>query len=218
MLGAMSGVYFSQAANSENYKINADVIGIGGDLGSSASYKLTDTIGEPIVGIGASENYKSKAGFWQMVNTVLSLTVDSNAVNLGAHTPGTPVNGQSTLTVTTDAWGGYDLLVSQDHSLQHTDTVTTIADYSCPISAPCLWSGTGLGFSVTTGTGVDPKWGSTPNFKYAAVPGVDTIFHAKTGYTSGGNNTVVDYKVDTPSTQKSGVYGNTLTYTAIAKL
>jgi len=206
------------AAESENYKINADVLSVGGDAGSSENYKLTDTLGEPVVGIGASENYKSKAGFWPMVNTAISLVVNSNAINLGSHTPGTPITGNSIITVTTDSWGGYDLLASEDHNLLHEYSVATIPDYSCAINAPCLWSGTGLGFTVASGTGVESKWGSDPNFKYAYFPESDAIFHIKTGYTSGGDETEVEYKLDTPTTQKSGSYSNTITYTAISKL
>lgn len=39
--------YFSFAASSESYKIDADVLGVGGNAGTSESFKLTDTIGEP---------------------------------------------------------------------------------------------------------------------------------------------------------------------------
>lgn len=209
---------FCGAAASENYKINADVIGIGGALGSSESYKLTDTLGEPIIGVGTSESYKTKAGFWYMAGTSLSLIVDSNTKNLGNIDPGTPVTAESTLGVTSDSWGGYDLLASEDQKMTHTDLATTVDDYSCAIANPCLWSGTGLGFTVKSGTGVEAKWRDGINFKYAAFSSTDTAFHEKTGYSSGADNTVVEYKVDTPASQKSGDYSNVITYTAIAKL
>lgn len=206
------------AMGSTNYKINADVIGVGGGLGTSSSYKLFDTAGEPVIGIGQSANYDIKAGFAYMVNYSLSFLVDSNTVNLGTVTPGSSATGQSTLTVTTDSWGGYDILISENHALLHTDAVTTLSDYVCTIASPCLWSGNGFGFTVKSGTGVDAKWGTNPNYKYAGIPGVDTLFHSKTGYTSGGDSTVVGYEVAPPSTQRSGTYSNILTYTATSKL
>jgi hypothetical protein len=209
---------FCSAATSENYKIDADVIGIGGVLGSSESYKLTDTLGEPIIGVGTSESYKTKAGFWYMTGTSLSLVVDSNTKNLGNIDPGTPVNAESTLSVTSDSWGGYDLLANEDQKMTHTDLTTTIDDYSCSISLPCLWSGTGLGFTIKSAAVVNPKWRDGLNFKYAAFPSADTIFHEKNGYSSGADNTVVEYKIDTPASQKAGDYSNIITYTAIAKL
>ena len=103
------------AMGSANYKINADVIGASGELGSSTNYRLSDTLGESVAGIGSSTNYKAQQGFQYMINTGISLTVDSNTVNLGSAVPGSLVQGQSTLQVTTDSWGGYDLLISENH-------------------------------------------------------------------------------------------------------
>jgi hypothetical protein len=210
--------FFSFAMSSSNYKINADEIGVGGGLGNSASYKVIDTIGEPIIGNGQSESYKIKAGFIPMTNYSLSLVVDSNVKDLGSVTPGGSVQGQSTLNVTTDSWGGYDLLINQNHSMLHADAVTTIADFSCEISSPCGWVGNGFGFSVNSATGVDAKWGSNPNYNYAAVPLSATVFHSKSGYTSGIDQTVVGYKISISQSQKSGNYSNAVTYTALAKL
>jgi hypothetical protein len=206
------------AMSSANYKIDADVIGVTGGPGSSDNYKLFDTAGEPVIGIGQSLNYKIKAGFAYMINYSLSLSIDSNTKNLGNVDPGSSVQGQSTLTVTTDSWGGYDILINENHSLLHTDTVTTIADYSCPIAAPCSWSGNGFGFTVNSGTGVEAKWGTDPNYNYAAIPLSGTIFHTKTGYTSGADNTVVGYNLAVSGAQRSGTYSNFVTYTAVAKL
>jgi hypothetical protein len=207
------------AMSSETFKINADVVGSGGAPGTSETYKMTDTLGQPVVGIGSSETFKAKQGFWYMVNYSISMVIDSNTVNLGTLTPGTPNEGQSTIDVTTDAWGGYKLLTSQNHSLLHTDTTTTIADYSCSIVSPCLWTGTGLGFTIKSGSSVEAKWGSNPNYKYAAFPTNNpTIFHEKPDYASGADQTVVGYKVDAPTTQKSGQYSNIITYTALAEL
>jgi len=206
------------AMSSANYKINADVIGASGALGSSTNYKLNDTLGESVAGIGSSSNYKIQQGFQYMINTGISLTVDSDTKNLGSTTPGSLVQGQSTLQVTTDSWGGYDLLISENHSMLHTDAVTAIADYACAINSPCLWSGSGFGFSIISGSDVEEKWGTDPDYKYAAVPLSDTVFHSKTGYTSSADETVVGYNVSPTATQKAGTYSNTILYTALAKL
>ena len=206
------------AMSSTNYKINADVIGASGELGSSTNYKLNDTLGEPVIGIGASSNYNLQQGFQYMINTGISLTVDSNTKNLGSVIPGSSVQGQSTLQVTTDSWGGYDLLISENHSMLHTDAVTTIADYACAISSPCAWSGNGFGFSVISGSDVEAKWGTNPNYNYAAAPLSDTIFHTKAGYASGEDETVVGYNVSPTVAQKAGTYSNVILYTALAKL
>lgn len=210
------GIVF--AMSSTNYKIDADVIGASGELGSSANYKLNDTMGEPVIGIGSSANYQLQQGFQYMINTGISLTVDSNTKDLGSVNPGSSAEGQSTLGVTTDSWGGYDILMSENHAMLHTDAVTTIPDFSCAISNPCAWSGNGFGFTVISGTDVEAKWGTSPNYNYAAAPLSDTVFHTKTGYTSGEDQTVVGYNVAPIAAQKEGTYSNIILYTVLAKL
>ncbi len=208
------------AATDGTYNITVDNVGFaGGEVSGDGSYQISDTVGEPLVGLGASEDYKVQDGFWYMVNNTLALALDSNTKDLGVVTAGTPNTATTTATVTTDAWGGYDLLISEDHSLVHSvDGITTISDYAGTIAVPTAWSGVGFGFTVTSGAGVDAKWGTSPNNNYAGITTTDTVFHDKAGFTSGGDDTVIEYKIDVPSTQKSGVYANVVTYTAISKL
>ncbi len=207
--------------SSDNYKINADSMNAGGETSSSASYKMNDTIGEIATGVGASATYKVKAGFQYMVNTYLTLTVDNNTKDLGSLLPGSPITGETTVDVTTDAWNGYVLDVSKDHKMLHSDTVTTIDDHNGTIAVPLLWSAPnnqGFGFTIISGTGVDPKWGSNPDWKYAAFPDVAVTAHEKPDYKSATDETVVGYKVDVPSDQKSGAYSATITYTAVGSI
>lgn len=211
------------AATDGTYNITVDNIGFaGGETGNDGVYLITDTVGEPIVGVGTSEDFASQSGFWYEVNNTISMTVDSSTEDLGLLTAGSPNTGMTVVTVTTDAWGGYDLLINQDHDLRNVDDgVTTIASTNMgDIATPALWGGTtkGLGFSIVDGTSVDAKWGATPNFKYANIPNTETVIHEKTGYTSGGDDTTVEYKIDVESSQKSGAYNNLVTYTAIANL
>ncbi len=215
--------HIGSAATDGVYTITVDNVGFaGGELSTDGTYGLMDTIGEPVVGIGVSEDYTAQAGFWYMVNNTLSLVLDSNIQDLGSIAPGVPNTGSTLATVTTDSAGGYDLLISQDHDLLHAgDSTTTIPAFTGSIATPSAWTdGTdvGLGFTVTDGTDVEAKWGVTPDFNYAAIPTTDTVFHEKVGYTSGGDDTTVGYQIDVVSTQKSGTYTNTVTVTAIAKL
>jgi hypothetical protein len=212
-----TGYCFSQMS-SGSYKINADSVNIGGAASSSGSYKLNDTIGEIATGEGASGTYKMKAGFWHMVNTYLTLSVDSNTKDLGSLLPGSPITGQTTINVTTDSWSGYALTVSKDHKMLHTDTSTTIDDHNGTITTPILWgapNNLGFGFTIFSGTNVDSKWGSSPNYKYAAFPDISTTAHSKPDYKSPADETVVGYKVDVLGSQKSGAYSCTITYTAV---
>lgn len=217
---SVSRVCFAQMS-SDSYKINADSLSTGGLESSSASYKLNDTMGEAAIGEGTSASYKTKAGFWYMVNTYLTLAVDDNSVDLGTLLAGTPVTGQTIVSVTTDSWNGYELQVRKDHQMRHTDTVTEIADHNGTIASPLLWQSPnhqGFGFTITAGTNVDSKWGSNPNFKYAAFPASATTTHTKEDYQSATDDTTFGYKADAPASQKSGAYSCTVTYTAVGSI
>jgi hypothetical protein len=207
--------------SSGSYKINADSINFGGAPSSSATYKMNDTMGEIATGQSASGTYKMNAGFWYMVNTYLTLTVDSHTKDLGSLLPGSPVTGQSTITVTTDSWDGYSLSVSKDHKMRHTDGTTTIDDHGGSIATPLLWqapNNLGFGFTIISGSGVDSKWGSSPDYKYAAFPDVATAAHTKSDYKSESDETVIGYKADVLASQKSGAYSCTITYTAVGSI
>lgn len=215
-----TGNCFSQMS-SGTYKINADSINFGGAPSSSATYKLSDTMGEIATGPSASGTYKMYAGFWYMVNTYLSLTVDSHTKDLGSLLPGSPVTGQSTVTVSTDSWDGYVLNVSKDHKMRHTDGTTTIDDHNGTIATPLLWqspNNLGFGFTIISGTNVESKWGSSPNYKYSAFPDVATTAHTKSDFKSEADDTVIGYKADVLASQKSGAYSCTITYTAVGSI
>ncbi|MFA5871988.1 MAG: hypothetical protein WC858_04720 [Parcubacteria group bacterium] len=219
---AIGAVSFCQAQmSSGSYKINADSINVGGAPSGSGSYYLNDTIGEIATGEGASGTYEMKAGFWYMVNTYLTLTVDTENKYLGTLFPGSPITGETTLDVTTDAWNGYVLNVSKDHKMRHADGSPDIDDHNGSIAMPLLWSAPnnlGFGFTVISGTDVDPKWKDGLNYKYAAFPDVATTVHSKPDYKSSTDETVVGYKVDVPSDQKSGFYSCNVTYTAVGSI
>jgi hypothetical protein len=207
--------------SSDSYKINADSINAGGAPSSSATYKLNDTIGEIATGVGASGTYKMKAGFWQMVNTSLTLTVDNHDKYLGTLLPGSPITGETTLDVTTDAWNGYVLNVSKDHQMRHADGSPDIDDHNGTIATPVFWSAPnnlGFGFTVISGTNVDAKWKDGLNYKYAAFPDIATMAHSKPDYKSPADRTIIGYKVDVPESQKSGYYSCNITYTAVGSI
>jgi len=216
--------------SSDNYKIDADSINAGGGTGTSDTFKLSDTAGEAVIGGGSSATYKVKAGFQYMVNTYLTLAIDGNPEdpkNLGSLVPGSPVTGQTVVTVTTDSWNGYTLDVSKDHKMLHTDKVTELDDHNGTIDGPpdgpgpLLWEAPdnlGFGFTLLLGTNVETKWGSTPDFKYAAFPATDITAHVKEDFKSGADGTTIGYKADAPQDQKSGAYSCTVTYTAVGSI
>jgi hypothetical protein len=117
--------------------------------------------------------------------------------------------------------GGYDLSIERPAPLLHTDASTVLPDMSGTIATPLLWTeGTtkGFGFGVIAGTNLEAKWGSNPNFKYAALPTLPTIYHSRTGLTAGVPEvTTLQYRVDTVASQKQGTYSTQVVYTATLK-
>ncbi len=164
------------------------------------------------------------------VAEVLTLDVDSATVNFGTLTPGTPVTGTTVATVTTNANGGYDLAVKRDDSDTTMDHVSlpsfNISDKTAwdGSGSAATWSGTGLGFSVyaSTATKNTTWWGSGSACddaanKYAGFPTSYTTIMSHSSYSASSTTTSICYKLDVPSTQRSGNYDGTITYQATSK-
>lgn len=232
----MPFLVLASVTESTNYRITVDNFGFAGDDGTSENYGLQETIGEPIVGVGTSESYGTQSGFWYKENVLMSVILDTTTEDLGTLIPGTPNTGETVVSVTTDCVAGYDLSVTQDSDMTHTDTVTTISGKtvwdqianSGDGNAVAPYSGTGLGFGVVSSTAnKNTTWWGTgttcddANQKYAGFPSTgasnnNIVEH--NSYSLNATDTTVCYKVDVPSTQKSGTYSNTITYTAITNL
>jgi hypothetical protein len=143
-----------------------------------------------------------------------------SAFTLPNVTPGTSQTYAVDAVVRTDA-GGYDMFVQRPEPLTHTDNSTTIPDIAGSIAAPTAWvEGTtkGFGFTLTGGLELDGKWGTGPNYNYAALPSAATNYHTRTDLTGGvRETTTIEYRADTDPSQKSGTYSTTVIYTATIK-
>ncbi|QQR52234.1 LamG domain-containing protein [bacterium] len=143
-----------------------------------------------------------------------------NAFTLPDIVPGTSQTYLADAIVRTEA-PGYDLYMNKTAPLTHTDTTTTIPDISSSISSPAAWSeGTtkGVGFTLTAGTQLSGAWGTNPNYMYAAIPSTSELYHTRTGENGGvAEVTTIQYRADTLSTQKQGLYKTTIIYSATAK-
>jgi len=152
-------------------------------------------------------------------------------VNLGTLTPGTPVSASSVCTVTTNAEGGYDLAVKRDdsdttmdHNSDATANITDKTAWNRTTPNGAAYSGTGLGFSVfaSTATKNTTWWGTGTTCHdaanlYAGFPTAYTNIMEHSSYSSSSTTTSICYRVDVPSTQKSGSYSGSITYQASSK-
>ncbi len=122
----------AQVMNSASYQLQSDSINVGGGLSSSTNYVQESTVGEIATGPSDSTTYRLRAGYQQMQEVFLSLSVPTDVVmdtDIGGLTGGTS-NGSTTVTVITDSPSGYQLtiLAENDPAMQSPDD--TIADYS----------------------------------------------------------------------------------------
>jgi hypothetical protein len=119
----------------------------------------------------------------------------------------------------------YDLSMQEPAPLTRTAGGTTFPGISGTIASPSVWTeGTtkGFGFTLTAGFSLETKWGSSPNYDYAAVPSAATVFHSRPGSsatpTDGSpETTTIQYRADASSTQAQGTYTTTIVYTAVMK-
>lgn len=135
---------------SANYRIDNDVINLGGGESQSASYRVFGSLGEFASGLSQSTNYTINAGSIQ-ANTVITLDVDSATVALGTLTPGTPVGDSTLLTVTTDAVNGYTLSASYSGAMS--SGPNTIADFVGTVGDPVPWTSNCVASSTQCGFG-----------------------------------------------------------------
>lgn len=199
-------------SSSANYRIEGGVVGGFGGDSSSTGYSLSASAGEAFVGSGSSTSYRFDAGYVARLERSISLSANASSVSLSPAPSQASDTTTTTLSVLTDG-GGFQLGVSQNQPL--TSGGNTIPPVGGSIATPAAWSEgvtTGLGFTITAGTGVDPKWSS----KYAAFPASDTTFHVKNGYQATWNDTTVQYRLAVTSSQPAGAYTNQITYTALA--
>ena len=180
---------------------------------SSTNYSLQGEI-SPVIGVVSSASYKLDNGFPATTGGTITLSLDSSAVSLALNA-GVPATGTSTITVATNALAGYSVAIQKNQLLTHTNGSTTISDFSGTIGSPAVWSGTGLGFTVTSGTSIESKWSSGTAF--GAIPTQSsTVFHTVSSAISAPDATVVTYKLDTLANQLSGSYSTIVSFIGTA--
>ncbi len=164
----------------------------------------------------------------------LTLSLDSNSESFGTLTPGTPVYGSTTATVTTTNASGFNIAVNRvlpTATLDlNTNSAITIPDKtawvpggSCAVAGNATASSTSpqtLQFRVMS-TGTDSSnycsawWGSNDsNALFAGFPTSAQQIMNRTSASTPSTATVIQYYLDTTSSQSSGAYSGDITVTA----
>lgn len=122
--------------------------------------------------------------------------------------------------IQTDA-PGYTFMINQNNNLTSGANTIPVVSNGGTIASPLTWTESttkGLGFTLTStsATALPGKWGTNPNYAYAAVPNAATSAYVRTGYTAGGKDTLgIQYRLDVATSQISGNYTNVVTYTGV---
>ena len=89
------------ALSSDNHAINWRVIGGGGGSVQSANYEVNTTIGQPLVGLKASTNYRLGSGYWYgAVEAATTTTPTATPTATPTVTPTTTTTPTATPTAT----------------------------------------------------------------------------------------------------------------------
>ncbi|MDB5183835.1 MAG: exported protein of unknown function [Candidatus Saccharibacteria bacterium] len=213
---ATSTITAADSFSSSNYKIDASVGGPLGGSPASTNYKMVVSGGENAIGTTNSSSYKLTYGYVAQLDQAIQLTNLTPSVSFGTLTAGSSSTVALSYQVLTDA-PSYNLAINQDHDLlKGTDTIPAMTGGN--ITTPTAWSeGTtkGLGLTITSGPSVPGKWGTSPNYNYAAIPGSATTFYSRSGFGGGSTDSIsLQGRVDVTTAQATGSYSNTVTITA----
>ena len=148
-------VAFAYVASSTNYRIQSDSINTGGELSTSTSYRVEDTLGESSTGTSSSATYVIKAGYQQMHESYLAVSAPGN-ITLApsiASLGGGVANGFAAWTVTTDNEAGYTMNIRASTSPALSSGANSFANY--------VPAGVGPDFTFTTPVAAS-RFGFTP--------------------------------------------------------
>ena len=217
---------FADDLKSPTFEIQMSTINLTGGNKSSASYKLSDTVGQTFQGQFNSAGYVILAGF-QYINTLIpfSFKISNLDMDFGHLVPGTPSLLSTTLTVTTGSAFGYTVKTIEDHPLRMSDGTTTIADTACDLATPCLptdaniWSDPtrfGFGYNMQ-GTDVDTAdFVNASYFRPFPVQNIDNPVNVMArGNVATSSAATAFFKVNVSGSQAAGTYQNSIQYIAI---
>ena len=149
------------------------------------------------------------------------------AILPNAKVEGSAGNGfRSTVTVFTNANGGYTLSVKDADSITALTHTSGAATGAIPTQGSALTPGTaGWNYDVIRhgqtsgdpGEFVPTEGGTTEELTNQAITTENVVIDNWTGKTSSGRDTVVDYNVATSGDQATGVYTDTIIYTATTR-
>lgn len=224
-LSLASSQLFADNLSSPTFEIKMGTINITGGSKSSASYNLSDTVGQTAQGEFNSAGFTIKAGFQYVRDPFpFAFTISNIELDYGSLVPGTPSTLTNTLYITNGSAYGYTVKVIEDHPLKHSVSVDTIPDTTCDIASPCTitdatpWTVNtryGFGYNVA-GADADTDFVDSTYFRPFPIQGTDqpSLVMSKASPVASSSATVT-YKINVSGNQAAGTYQNGIQYIAI---
>lgn len=187
------------AMSSTNYYIYSDSLDYGGGLATSTNNSLQDSVGGDLaLGSSTSTSYQVKSGYQGVEFGTLTLSLDSNSVDLGQPNAGVVATGNVVATVDTNSDSGYTLSISGVSGT----SLAAVSD------------------GAVNGTGSAEEYGLAVSGSHAAYGDdqavVNNLVLASTLSASSNDNTTLTFKAVRSSNSTAQTYSQNITLTAAA--
>lgn len=212
----------AQSLTSPSYRIRFGNFNITSGLKSSASYSLTDTVGQTAADLFTSSGYSVKAGFQYLYTLYdFSFTISDLTIDLGNLTPGTFSNDTNILTVSAPGQG-YSVATYATHRLANNlgDVIpdTTCNTGTCTESSAQAWTSTsiyGFGYNAA-GADVTSDFVDTTYFRPFPDRSLgDSPATIMSSLAAGqGRTATITYRVNVSGSQAAGNYETQIIYLA----
>ena len=142
---------------------------------------------------------------------------NDHVVELGNLTPGTPVTGATVCTVLTNSDNGYTIAVKRDDATTTMDKDSEpVVDITDKTGGAAAYAGTGLAYTINDApsnvVGSSIAWANA-GAAYQGFAATDTNIVTTADFLATADTTEIGYILDVPSTQQSGTYSGSITYT-----
>jgi len=186
------------------------------------------------LGVANAEEDSSQQTITLYVTSTITLTLTTSTIALGTLTPGTPIYGDTSLSVSTNDYTGWNLQVKRDDAASTlnlngasapdvTFPDATAWNYSAPNATTSPEVGANLSFRLME-TGTDAGlvsttlWGADSGKLWAGFPTSNQQVTSIDSYVGSAQTVAYELRADAPAFQQSGAYSGTVTFTAITNL
>jgi hypothetical protein len=216
---------WAEELRSNSFVIQFGNINVTSGKKDSASYNVTDTVGQVGNGAYTSSSYAVGSGF-QYIYQIddFFFQISQVAIDLGELVPNTHTTASHTLSITTRGASGYTVYAYELHPLRHSNGTATTADTTCN-SGTCSESTAGVWTTPTT-----PGFGFNMSGNDVPADFVDTTYFRQFANIEGSESkkvvmsstnvalnrvATVTYKAGVTNSQAAGNYQTAVVFTAV---